>query len=330
MFTEILDLVGLLVFGFILLVKGADWFVEGAAGIANKLGVPQLVIGLTIVAMGTSAPETAISLTASFQESAALAVGNIVGSNIMNVLVILGITAIITPLAVQKSTIKYEMPFVIFISVLFPILGLGLGLTKGLAAPDGVLSRIDGIILLLLFVIYLAYLFYMVKHGQAEAEEIPGEKNANWLKLLALLAVGLTLIILGSDYTIRSATKLAKLFGMSERFIGLTIVAFGTSLPELATCIAAGLKKNADIAIGNIVGSNIFNMLFVGGVSAVIKPVTYQGGFFIDSAVCLFTAALLYLSVFFNKKRVLNRFSGTLMIVCYAAYFAYLVMKSGN
>lgn len=325
MSAEMLDILGLLVFGFILLVKGADWFVEGAAGIADKLGVPQLVVGLTIVAMGTSAPETAISLTASFHGSADLAVGNIVGSNIMNILIILGITALITPLAVQKSTVKYEMPFVILISAIFPILGLGMGITKGFSAPDGVLSRADGIILLLIFAAYIGYLFWMVKKGEAEAEEVPDGKNMTWIKLIFILLVGLLFIVIGSDYTIRSATKLAQMFGMSERFIGLTIVALGTSLPELATCIAAALKKNADLAIGNIVGSNIFNMLFVGGVSAAIKNVPYQGKFFADSAVCLATALLLWLCVATNKKKVLNRIGGGIMILAYAAYFLYLI-----
>ena len=323
--AEIMDILGLLVFGFILLVKGADWFVEGAAGIADKLGVPQLIIGLTIVAMGTSAPETAISLTASFHGSADLAVGNIVGSNILNVLIILGITAIITPLAVQKSTVRYEMPFVILISVIFPVLGLGSGILKGMGSPDGVLSRLDGIILLALFILYLAYLFVMAKRGEADAEEVPDGKNSSWLKLVFLLVVGLALVIIGSNYTINSATKLAKIFGMSERLIGLTIVALGTSLPELATCIAAGLKKNADIAIGNIVGSNIFNMLFVGGVSAAVKDVPYQGAFFADSVVCLLSAALLLLCVILNKKKVLNRAGGIVMIAAYAGYFAYLM-----
>ncbi|MBQ3670776.1 MAG: calcium/sodium antiporter [Treponema sp.] len=323
--AQLLDILGLLVFGFILLVKGADWFVEGAAGIADKAGVPQLIIGLTIVAMGTSAPETAISLTASFHGSADLAVGNIIGSNILNVLIILGITALITPLAVQKSTVRYEMPFVIFITVVFAVLGLGAGLLKGLSAPDGTLSRLDGIILLIFFAAYLAYLFVMVKKGEAEAEEVPDGKNASWAKLIFLLVVGLALVVLGSNYTINSATALAKMFGMSERFIGLTIVALGTSLPELATCIAAALKKNADIAIGNIVGSNIFNMLFVGGVAATVKDVPYQGRFFADSVVCLLTAALLLLCVVLNKKKELNRIGGIVMILAYAGYFAYLI-----
>ena len=323
--------------GFLALVKGADWFVDGAAGIADKLGVPQLVIGLTIVAMGTSAPETAVSLTAAFNDSAALAVGNIVGSNIINIFLLLGITSLICPLAVQKSprcqptqcsqksTVKFEMPFVVVISIIFMFLGLGNGVFKGFDAPDGVLSRFDGFILLGLFILYLSYLFYMVKHGFAQPEEVPDGKKLNCLKLCFILIVGLALIIAGSNLTISSASKIAQSFGVSRRFIGLTIVAFGTSLPELVTCIAAALKKNADIAIGNIVGSNIFNILFVAGISSLIAVVPYQGKFFSDSLVAIFSAAVLLFCVAFNRKKVLSRMAGIVMLVFYAAYFAWLL-----
>ncbi len=324
--TQILDILGLLVFGFLLLVKGADWFVEGAAGIAEKLGVPQLVVGLTIVAMGTSAPETAISLTASFKESADLAVGNILGSNILNVLLILGVTALIYPLSVQKSTVRYEIPFTIFISILFPILGLGAGILRAPFVDDGVLSRIDGIILLVFFALYLAYLFWLTKKGEADVETVGDAKSSGWLKLVFLLLVGLLGIILGSNYTIRSATRLAELFGISERIIGLTVVALGTSLPELATCVAAALKKNADIAIGNIVGSNIFNMLFVGGISATVKAVKYQGEFFVDSIAAILTVVLLLLCIALGKKRTLSRVGGAIMLASYAAYFAIFLL----
>ena len=311
--------------GFLALVKGADWFVDGAAGIADKLGVPQLVIGLTIVAMGTSAPETAVSLTAAFNDSAALAVGNIVGSNIINIFLLLGITSLICPLAVQKSTVKFEMPFVVVISIIFMFLGLGNGVFKGFDVPDGVLSRFDGFILLGLFILYLSYLFYMVKHGFAQPEEVPDGKKSNCLKLCFILIVGLALIIAGSNLTISSASKIAQSFGVSRRFIGLTIVAFGTSLPELVTCIAAALKKNADIAIGNIVGSNIFNILFVAGISSLIAVVPYQGKFFSDSLVAIFSAAVLLFCVAFNRKKVLSRMAGIVMLVFYAAYFAWLL-----
>lgn len=328
--TNIVLPFAILVVGFVMLVKGADWFVDGAAGIADKLGVPQLVVGLTIVAMGTSAPETAISLTASFQGSADLAVGNILGSNIMNILVILGITAIICPLTVQKSTVRYEMPFVILISVVFAALGLGLNWLQFPNVADGLLTRISGIVLILFFCAYLFYLYLMVKKGEAETEEVFDGKNTKWWKLIVMLLGGLALVILGSNLTIKGATKIAEFFGISQRIIGLTIVAFGTSLPELATCIAAALKKQSDLAIGNIVGSNIFNILFVGGVSSLVRPIPYQGGFAMDSIICIATAFLLFVCVALNKnriegKRVLGRFSGILMIACYAAYFVYLI-----
>lgn len=305
----------LLIVGFVMLIKGADWFVDGAAGVADKLHIPQLIIGLTIVALGTSAPEAAISISASARGSADIAVGNVLGSNIMNILVILGITSIITPLAVQKSTVKYEIPFVIIISVIFAVLGL----------TDNNLSIIDGVILTLLFIAYITYLFIMTKKGKIKEEDDSNEKSPKktWL-LIILIIIGAVLIIFGSDITVNAATELAKMFGMSERFIGLTIIAFGTSLPELVTSITAAVKKKADIAIGNIVGSNIFNILFVIGISALITPVAYQAEFLVDSIIGILTVILLLICVL-NKKRQLKRWAGIIMIICYAGYFIYLI-----
>ncbi|MGN1234466.1 MAG: calcium/sodium antiporter [Christensenellaceae bacterium] len=309
----------LLVIGFVLLVKGADWFVDGAAGIAKKLGVPQLVIGLTIVAMGTSAPEAAISISASIKGSADIAVGNVIGSNIMNVLLILGLTAVITPLAVQKSTFRYEIPFVILLTALFGVLGL----------TDGALQKWDGAILTLLFVGYLVYLFFMAKRGEGVLEEEPEEQKSKpkplWL-LILLVLVGGCCIVFGSNLTIDAATELARAFGMSERFIGLTIVALGTSLPELVTCIVAGVKKQADIAIGNIVGSNVFNFLFVIGLSSLIIDVPYQADFLIDTIICFASVLLLLVSILCHKEKKLGRVAGIVMLLAYAGYFAYLVV----
>lgn len=305
----------LLVLGFAMLIKGADWFVEGASKIADKLGIPQLIIGLTIVAMGTSAPEAAISISASLKGSADIAVGNVVGSNIMNVLVILGITSLIIPLAVQKSTIKYEIPFVLIISVIFAAIGL----------TDNVVGRGDGLILWGLFIIYLSYLFRMAKKGQASIEEgEEAKENESILKMIALILVGCVLIVVGSNISVDAATRLAEIFGMSERLIGLTIVALGTSLPELVTSVTAGLKGKADIAVGNIVGSNIFNILFVIGTSALITPVAYQANFLVDSIVCIATVALLLVCVL-NKDNKLKRWGGIVMLLCYGAYFVYLI-----
>lgn len=310
--------IALLIIGFVMLIKGADWFVDGAAGIADKLHIPQLIIGLTIVAMGTSAPEAAISISASVQGSADIAVGNILGSNILNILIILGITSVITPLAVQKSTVKYEIPFVIIISVIFGLIGLF----------DNSIGFIDGILLWVFFIAYIAYLFIMTKKGKIQADESDDEDNDKKPKkvwqLILFGIIGIALVVFGSNITVNAATEIATMFGMSERFIGLTIVALGTSLPELVTSITAALKKNADIAIGNIVGSNIFNILFVIGTSAMITPVTYQSQFLVDSIFCVATAMLLLLLVL-NKDKKLKRWGGIIMLICYAGYFVYLI-----
>lgn len=305
----------LLAIGFVLLVKGADWFVEGASKVAEKFGIPQLVIGLTIVAIGTSLPEAAVSVSAALKGSAEITIGNVVGSNIMNVLLILGVTSIITPIAVQRSTVRYELPFVIVISALL----MGIGYT------DNVVGRFDGVILWGLLLCYMFYLLLMAKKGQDSSEENEGgDKPMPVWKMILLIIVGAVMIVLGSDVAVDAATALARIFGMSERLIGLTIVAFGTSLPELVTSATAALKGKADIAVGNIVGSNIFNILFVVGTSALITPVTYAANFFVDSIVCIATVVLLWVLVVKNKR--LGRLGGACMLVCYAAYFAYLIM----
>lgn len=307
---DMLIQIALLILGFSMLVKGADWFVEGTAGIAEKFGIPQLVIGLTIVAMGTSAPETAVSITAALKGSAEISIGNVVGSNILNVLIILGLTAVITPLAVAKSTVKYEMPFMILISFLF----------FGLCVTGNEIVLWEGIVLWVAFVIYLAYLFIMAKrHKQDTVEE---EQQPLW-KLILFTIVGLALIIFGSDFTVDAATKIAGALGMSERFIGLTIVALGTSLPELVTSVSAAIKGKADIAIGNIVGSNIFNLLFVIGTSALITPVVFNPAFAFDMWAMIISEAALWLFAF--RKNKLVRWSGAAMLVMYAAYFIYLI-----
>lgn len=304
----------LLAAGFVLLVKGADWFVEGASRLAERFGIPQLVIGLTIVAMGTSLPEAAVSVSAALKGSAEITIGNIVGSNILNILLILGITSVITPIAVQKSTVRYEIPFVVAVSALLA----GIGLT------DNMVGRVDGVILWILMIGYLLYLLRMAKAGA----DIPGEeKEAGgempvW-KMLLLILVGGVMIVVGSDVAVDAATELARIFGMSERLIGLTIVAFGTSLPELVTSATAAIKGKADIAVGNIVGSNIFNILFVVGTSALITPVVYTADFMVDSAICIASAVLLWVLVF--RKHRLGRVGGACMLAGYAAYFVYLL-----
>ncbi len=313
---EVLLQLGLLALGFALLVKGADWFVEGASRLAECFGIPQLVIGLTIVAMGTSLPEAAVSVSAALKGSAEITIGNIVGSNIMNVLVILGLTAVITPVAVQRSTVRYEIPYVILVSAILWALG---------STGDRLLRVPDGLILWGLMLFYLAYLLAMAKRGQPLPEEGAEQSDQPmpvW-KMLLMIVLGAAMIVLGSDLAVDAATELALIFGMSERLIGLTIVAFGTSLPELVTSVTAAIKGKADIAVGNIVGSNIFNILFVVGTSALITPVEYAVDFFVDSVVCIGSAVLLWLCVIRNKR--LGRLGGALMLVCYGGYFIYLI-----
>lgn len=301
----------LLVVGFVLLVKGADWFVEGVAGIAEKFGIPQLVIGLTIVAMGTSAPEAAVSITSATKGNAGITIGNVVGSNILNVLVILGLTAVITRVAVQKSTIRYEIPFMLVITL--ALLGLGLSGNE--------ISFVEGIILWVLFIIYMAYLFYMAKKQKEEVED--SKEQPVW-KLILLGVVGAVLVVWGADISVDAASAIAKMFGMSDRLIGLTIVALGTSLPELVTSVTAARKGKADIAIGNIVGSNVFNILFVVGTTALVTPVIFESKFVIDMLVAFGAGVLLWLGVMKNKE--LRRPAGALMLLAYAGYFVYLLL----
>ena len=299
----------LLTVGFVMLVKGSDWFVDGAAGIAAKFHIPQIIIGLTIVAMGTSAPEAAVSITAAMGGSADITVGNIVGSNILNVLVILGLASAIVPIAVGKSTQKIDAPFMIAISAIFLALGW-----------DGTITRLDGVVLLVLFASYIGYMIWEALHSDEEGDEIKDMKV--WQMLLATVG-GLALVVLGADVAVDAATELATIFGMSERFIGLTVVALGTSLPELFTSVTAARKGNADIAIGNIVGSNIFNILFVVGLSSMIINVPFAPNFRIDMSVAV--AASLFMWVASLKQKKLVRWHGIVMLAGYVAYFLYLL-----
>lgn len=374
----LMDIVFLAI-GFTLLAKGADFFVDGASSVARRFKIPQLIIGLTIVAMGTSMPEAAVSIQAAIQGNADISIGNVVGSNILNILIILGISSLVFPLAIQKSTQKIEIPIVIGASALLFVLGL-----------TGVIEWWGGILLLLGFIGYLTYLFFSAKKNKEEDEEvelnetpiylsvliaiiggiiailgqfyepcnniyclvsgislfvgfalytayllISKKKNANKMdkleikelpiwKSLVFIVFGMAMIIFGSEFAVASATSLAKQAGLSDAFIGLTIVALGTSLPELFTSVAAACKKNSDIAIGNIVGSNIFNLLFILGVTALIVPINFEASFLIDTIISLACAVLLL--VLSLKGRKLHRWGGAIMLLSYVGYFVYLYM----
>ncbi len=308
----ILDIIVLIV-GFVLLIKGADFLVVGASGIAEKFHIPPIVIGLTIVAFGTSAPEAAISISAGLKGVTGISIGNVLGSNIINILLILGITACIVPLKVEKNTIWREIPFTIGITVLLVVMG----------AIFGEVGFFTGCIFWILFIGFLVYLFRMAMKNQEEVVECPHKRQPVWV-LALVTVIGLAAIILGSNMTVDSASNIASRLGMSDRLIGLTIVAFGTSLPELVTSITAARKNNVDIAIGNIVGSNIFNILFVLGTTCLVTTVPYASKFLIDGIVCIGAAVLLWLCVV--KTKELKRWGGALFLICYAGYFVYLLM----
>ena len=300
----------LLIVGFLFLIKGADWFVEGAASIAKRLGIPQLIIGLTIVAMGTSMPEAAVSIQAAWNGNAGISIGNVIGSNILNILIILGITAIITNVKIQKSTLLYEIPFMIGITVILMIFGI----------TESKIVFIEGVIFWILFIGFFIYLFVMSKKGSTqeadEAKDIPV-----W-KCILFMIVGGILVVKGSDFAVSGASEIARYFGMSERFIGLTIVALGTSLPELVTSVTAAKKGNTGIAIGNIVGSNIFNILFVIGTTSLICPIPFESKFIVDTGIAIFSGILLLVGTY--KYRELRKGSGISMLCTYGLYFIYL------
>ena len=335
MSAEIIKQLAILIVGFALLVKGADLFVDGASGIAKKFGISELIIGLTIVAMGTSAPEAAVSIAAAAKGSAGISIGNVIGSNIMNIFIILGIVASIVPLKIERSTVRYEMPFTIIVTVLFVLMG-----------RDGLITRLDGAILWAGLLLYIAYLLRQAKQKPAEtpaqaetevqitdaaasseesaetAAAVPADSPSIW-KLIAFTIVGLAVILVSSDYAVDAAVALAKIFNISDRVIGLTIVALGTSLPELVTSVTAALRGNADLAVGNVVGSCIFNLLFVLGTSALILPIPCAPNFLSDAYVAVGATVLLLLFGFTQMK--ISRWEGVLLMACYVAY-AYIAL----
>ena len=314
---EILLQVVWLALGFALLVKGADWFVDGASGFAAKLGIPQLVIGLTIVAMGTSMPEAAVSISAALRGNADITVGNIVGSNILNILIILGITAVIRTLKVAHSTIRYEIPFMIAVTLVL----LWLGYT------GSEVTWVEGILLWILFIGYLAYLLFMAKKNRDE-EGQEQTKELSMVRLIGLTILGVVMIVAGSNFAVEGASNIAAALGISERFIGLTIVAFGTSLPELVTSVSAARKGNADIAIGNIVGSNIFNVFMILGCTATVKPLPAYTGFILDSIMAALGCVLVWIFVMTNKRHQIRWWHGAILLIVYGGYLGWRLVTA--
>jgi cation:H+ antiporter len=312
----------LLVFGFIFLIKGADYLVQGASSLAKKLRVSDLIIGLTIVALGTSTPELVVNLVASFRGTADLAIGNVLGSNIANILLILGVSATIYPLVVHKNTVYKEIPFALLavLALFFLVNDQDLASQKA-----NLLSRGDGLVLLLFFLIFMYYVF-SVAVSKPNSEDAVLEEGIQvlpmWQSWMMIIA-GILGLVFGGQWVVDSAVAIAKMLGVSEKLIGLTIVAIGTSLPELVTSAMAAYRRKTDIAVGNVVGSNIMNILFILALTAVVSPLSFSNDLQVDLWMVIGVTVLLFLALFIGKRRLLERWQGVTFITVYLMYIVY-------
>lgn len=323
----------LLIFGFFLLVKGADIFVDGSSNIAKTLKIPSLIIGLTIVAFGTSAPEAAVSITASINGQNGMAIGNVIGSNIFNLLMVVGASGVIKSLIIDKSVLSRQLPFTLITSILLVIFSADMIIKK---STINTLTRIDGIILLFLFVLYLYSLIHSAlksrnknidnSNASIDSDVIVTEKNYSISKSIILSVFGLCSIILGGNFVVDSASNIASTFGVSDQLIGLTIVAIGTSLPEFVTSIIAATKGESDLALGNVIGSNLFNILFILGVSALISPMTMDPRLLFDGLFMILATFITF--VFAYRKNDINKFESILLIILYAIYMGILIINA--
>lgn len=312
----------LLVLGFVLVIKGADWLVDGASSLAKRLKVSDLAIGLTVVAFGTSMPEFVVNIFSSLNKTPEIAIGNILGSNIANTFLILGVAAIIYPIAVQKKTTWKEIPFSLLAAAVVGILANDIFFGGGTVSS---LSRGDGLILIAFFIIFMYYTFGSCQDTGEQPET--SVKEMGLLKALGLILVGLVCLSLGGNWIVEGAIKFAQMLGVSASLIGLTVVAVGTSLPELVTSAVAAWKKNSDIAIGNVVGSNIFNIFWVLGASAIIYPLPFSPANSFDVLMVVFASLVLFAIMFIGKKHTIQRWQGVTMILLYVAYISFLVYR---
>jgi len=310
----------LLILGLVLLIKGAEWMVNGASALAKKYNISDLAIGLSVVAFGTSAPELVVNVIATSKNYHDIVLGNVIGSNISNLFLILGITGLIYPLAVQSVTIRKEIPFSLFAAVLLYLLANNFFISDNLQ-----ISRIDGLILLLMFGLFMYYIYRQLKNRDLTTEVV--HKEMTGLKIWFFILIGIAGLVLGGRLVVNNAVKIAQLLGVSEKIIGFTIVAIGTSLPELATSVAAALKKNANIAVGNIIGSNIFNIFLIISVSSIVNPIIYKRIFDTDIYLLVAGTLLLILAMFVGKRRKLDRWEAAILLIIYISYTGWLISK---
>lgn len=312
-----------LIVGFAFLIKGADLLVDGASALAKKMKISDLVIGLTVVAFGTSTPELFVNIFAAIGGNTEIAIGNILGSNIFNVFVILGLSSLVYPLHVAHNTIWKEIPFSLLAAVMVFVLANDALID---AQTSSMLSRIDGIVLLAFFAIFICYVVAVARQDNQSLQGEVIHKMGLW-KVVFFIAGGLAGLVFGGKLLVEAAVTIARTLGVSESLIGFTIVAGGTSLPELATSAVAAYKRNSDIAVGNIVGSNIFNIFYILGISAVIRPIPFTAANNFDVWVTILSSCALFASMFIGKRRFMERGEGAFFVVCYIAYVCYLVNR---
>ena len=321
-----------LIVGFFLLIKGADIFVSGASNISKKLGIPSVIVGLTIVSLGTSAPELAVSAISSLEGSNEIAVGNVLGSNLFNTLMVLGVTTIIMALTIKKSEVKRDFS----INILVTILLLLLTFTTLLGGKDNYISRLDGIVLLIGCISYITYLILSVKKGKVSSENVQEElalestNEISIFKSIFKLVIGVAGIVIGGQIVVDSATSIATSLGMSEKLVGLTIVAIGTSLPELVTSVVAAIKGEEDIALGNILGSNIFNILLIIGLSSAISPIAVSSNLIFDFVFLIVVTLIIGIMIFINKSedKRFGKKEGIILVVFYVIYMIYIIIRN--
>lgn len=313
----------LLIIGFALLIKGADWFVDGSSNIAALLRISPILIGLTIVAFGTSSPELTVSIFAALDGSADVALGNVVGSNIFNITLVVGLAAFLFPLKVQNETIKKEIPFTLLSTAALLII-MSDAFLQG--ESNNLITRGDGLILLLFFSLFMIYIFEIAFKDRNATRKEPLPEGVTWGKNILFSVLGLAAIIIGGEMVVTNATNIAYSLGMSETLVGLTIVAIGTSLPELVTSVSAALKKQSEIALGNIVGSNIFNILLVLGASSVITPLAFNDKVFID--IFLMVILTIILLIFSRTNFTIGKREGLILALAYIAYLVYIIIRN--
>ena len=315
----------LFVVGFVLLIKGADWLVSGSASVAKKYNISDLVIGLTIVSMGTSMPELIVNILASTSGASEIAIGNVVGSNIANILLILGVAAFIYPLTIKESTVMSQIPFSII-----AILLVAFAANAPIFNPDYslMISRLDGVVFILFFALFMVYIIKLAREGRADMIEEAPDKILPMGKSILFILLGMVGLFLGGKWVVDGAIKIAEQFGLSQNLIGLTIVAIGTSLPELVTSAMAAYRKNTDIAVANVIGSNIFNLLWVLGISAMISPMKYDPVVNTDIIVLLVATCLIIFSLMTGRaKNQIGKPTGIFFLACYIAYTAFLIYR---